>query len=377
MKILVAGDFCPQYRVQEKFIRKEYESVLVEVKKTTECVDYSVVNFECPVASPKGNKIVKQGPSLQCSENGIEAIKWGGFNCITLANNHFLDYGKEGVENTLIACEKYGIDIVGGGMNLQEASKILYKEIDGKTLAIINCCEHEFSIATKDTAGSNPLNPIKQYYAIKEAKEKADYVLVIVHGGHEHYQLPSPRMQETYRFFIDAGADVVVNHHQHCYSGYEEYNERPIFYGLGNFCFDKSIKKKDSWYEGYMVQLNIKNKKITFDIIPYTQCTDSPCIKVMKGMSKTSFLNNMEKINSIISNSNYLNKEFDNYVTSKSQSVKALFSTISTSFFRGLVRRNFIPFFISNKNLILMFDRISCESHRDILLQVLTKIRNN
>ena len=54
-----------------------------------------------------------------------------------------------------------------------EASKILYKEIAGMTLAIINCCEHEFSIATEKTAGSNPLNPIKQYYAIKEAKEKA------------------------------------------------------------------------------------------------------------------------------------------------------------------------------------------------------------
>lgn len=52
-----------------------------------------------------------------------------------------------------------------------------------------------------------------------------------MHGGHEHYQLPSLRMQETYRFFIDAGADVVVNHHQHCFSGYEIYNNKYIFMG--------------------------------------------------------------------------------------------------------------------------------------------------
>ena len=133
---------------------------------------------------------------------------------------------------------------------------ILYKEIGDKKLAVINCCEHEFSIATETTAGSNPLNPISQYYAIKEAKEKADYVLVIVHGGHEHYQLPSTRMQETYRFFIDVGADAVVNHHQHCYSGYEYYNGKPIMYGLGNFCFDEGLKKTKQWHEGYIVEIS-------------------------------------------------------------------------------------------------------------------------
>ena len=51
---------------------------------------------------------------------------------------------------------------------------------------------------------------------VEEAKKKADFVLVIVHGGSEHFQLPTPRMQATYRFFVDAGADAVVNHHQHC-----------------------------------------------------------------------------------------------------------------------------------------------------------------
>ena len=53
---------------------------------------------------------------------------------------------------------------------------MLYKEIDGQMLAIINCCEHEFSIATEITAGSNPLNAIQQYYSIKEARQKSDYV---------------------------------------------------------------------------------------------------------------------------------------------------------------------------------------------------------
>ena len=130
MKILVAGDFCPQQRAAELFDKNEYYVVLGEVKHIIEEADYSIVNFECPICYGGEKPIVKCGPNLKCAENGMEAIQWAGFDCVTLANNHFLDYGKEGVNNTLNACAKYGIDTVGGGKNLQEASKILYKEIN-------------------------------------------------------------------------------------------------------------------------------------------------------------------------------------------------------------------------------------------------------
>ena len=238
MKILIAGDFCPQERVCASFEKGDFASVLREVKNSLSLVDYSIVNFECPITKGKELPIKKCGPNLRCSSKGIEAISWVGFNCVTLANNHFLDYGESGVVNTIQVCSEFGIDIVGGGKNLQEASQILYKKIAGKILAIINCCEHEFSIATEKSAGANQLNPIRQYYTIKKARSEADFVLVIVHGGHEYYQLPNARMHETYRFFVDAGADAVVNHHHHCFSGSEVYNGKPIFYGLGNFCFD-------------------------------------------------------------------------------------------------------------------------------------------
>ena len=165
MKILIAGDYVPRGRLAPLVKEGNFEAIFGEIKEFLCSVNYSIVNFECPVIKGGEKPILKQGPNLQCADNGVEAIKWAGFDCVTLANNHFLDYGKEGVENTLKACEKYGIDTVGGGMNLLDASKILYKEIEGKTLAIINCCEHEFSIATENTAGSNPLNPIQQYYA--------------------------------------------------------------------------------------------------------------------------------------------------------------------------------------------------------------------
>lgn len=367
MKILIAGDFCPRYRVAEKFEKGDYESVLGEIKDIISDADYSIVNFECPVTKGGEKPIEKCGPNLQCSEKGLEAVKWAGFNCVTLANNHFLDYGKEGVEHTLEVCEKYGIDTVGGGMNLQEASKILYKEIDGKILAVINCCEHEFSIATDETAGSNPLNPIQQFYAIKEARTKADYVLVIVHGGHEHYQLPSPRMQETYRFFIDAGADAVVNHHQHCYSGYEIYNEKPIFYGVGNFCFDGNRSGLNMWYEGYMVFISF-NSDMSFSLIPYVQCKDVPNIQLLK---KNSYDLQLQELNDIISDHGQLSKETKKYYNLCSNTYSNIFEPFNNRFYLGAKYRGWLPSLITKKKKNMASNYIMCEAHRDKLMYYL------
>lgn len=363
MNVLIAGDFCPQFRVSRLFEQHDYASVLGSVKPIIEKADYSIVNFECPVCYGGEKPIIKCGPNLQCSETGMEAVKWAGFDCVTLANNHFLDYGKEGVEHTLEACRKYSVDIVGGGKNLQEASKILYKEIDGNTLAIINCCEHEFSIATEETAGSNPLNPIQQYYAIKEARAKADYVLVIVHGGHEHYQLPSPRMQETYRFFVDAGADAVVNHHQHCYSGYEIYKGKPIFYGLGNFCFDWKGKQKSIWNEGYMVTIDFNNENVDLNIHPYTQCSKEANINML---SPNAFEHNLSKFNNIIKDIKLLTEETRRYFYSNLHDSNLMLEPISNRYIRALQSRHLLPAYnFGKKHILRFYNFLLCESHKD------------
>ena len=224
--------------------------------------DYNIINMEAPIVSGEGTPITKNGSNLKVNSCAIDALKWASFDCVTLANNHFYDYGEKGVKDTLIACRERCIDYVGAGLNLTEASQTLYKEIHGKTFAIINCCEHEYSIAAENSGGSNPINPIQQYYAINEAKKQADHVIVICHGGIEFFQYPTPRMVEWYRFFIDVGADAVINHHQHCYSGYEIYNGKPIFYGLGNFCFDRFDKRNSSWNNGYLVELIFEGDQI-------------------------------------------------------------------------------------------------------------------
>ena len=360
MKVLVAGDFCPMDRVSEILESRDYISIFDEVKTIVERADFSIVNFECPVCDGE-NKIEKCGPNLKCSERGIEAIQWAGFNCVSLANNHFFDYGEEGVRKTLSACKKYSINVVGGGLNLQEASKTLYKEISGEKLAIINCCEHEFSIATDNTAGSNPLSSVRQFYAIQEARKNADYVLVIVHGGHEHYQLPSPRMQDLYRFFIDVGADVVINHHQHCYSGYEVYKNKPIFYGLGNFCFDNKVKKDSIWNEGYMVCLSF-DKELKYEVYPYEQCGSYPKVKLL---DNHIFDEKIYELNSIISNRELLLKAYVEYCMREKNDIMSVFQPFRSRWAFAARRLKLLPSFMSKRWRIDLYNYILCESHRD------------
>ncbi len=362
MKILIAGDFCPQQRVAKLFEHKDFATVLGDVKPIIEEADYSIVNFECAVTYGGEKPIEKIGPNLQCTKNGIEAIEWAGFNCVTLANNHFYDFGDEGVVNTLNACQEYGIDTVGGGIDLHEASKVLYKEINGQTLAVINCCEHEFSIATESSGGANPLNPIQQYYAIKDAKLHADYVLVIVHGGHEHYQLPSVRMQETYRFFVDAGADAVVNHHQHCFSGYEIYKEKPVFYGLGNFCFDKLTRRNGLWTEGYVISIVFSEFKISFTLYPYVQCAVDPIVRLLP---QSACINVIEDLNAIIANTKRLQSFADKYYASYAEYYSDPFEPIRNRLYFAAKHRGWLPSLIGKSQKLTIANTIVCDAHRD------------
>lgn len=372
MNIVVAGDFCPRNRVARLFDNGEYKMVLGGIKDIISDADYSIVNFECPITHNNEKPIIKSGGNLCCSETGMHAVKWAGFDCVTLANNHFRDYGDNGVKNTILACKNINIDLVGGGMTIGEASKTLYKKIKGRTLAIINCCEHEFSIATETKAGCNPLNPISQFYAIQEARKRANYVLVIVHGGHELWQLPSPRMKETYRFFIDAGADAVVNHHQHCYSGYEIYKNKPIFYGLGNFCFDNTKRKGTLWETGYFVTLNL-GEQISFDVVPYRQCDKSPSVSLLLGDDLDGFKYDILELNRIIADDKKLHQQFEYYLQQRSLSLRGVLTPYRNKYLSFLHCKGLLPSFYPRRKYLLLREMFTCESHYDSFLYYIDK----
>ena len=369
MRVLVAGDFVPQNRVASMVDRGDY-GFFNNVIPITRHSDYSILNFESPIIEGTAKPIVKTGPSLQCHKNAMVAVKYAGFDCVTLANNHFYDFGDKGVSDTLKTCCECGIDSVGGGMNLKEAESVLFKQLKNETLAIINFCENEWSIATNSSGGSAPLNIVHNTRAIQEARKQADYVLVIVHGGTEHYQLPSPRMKETYRFFIEQGADAVVNHHQHCFSGYELYNNKPIFYGLGNFCFDKNDSDNLLWNSGYVAQIEFKKTDVDYELIPYIQCSEKSEIRFLT--DKTEFEQKIERLNEIIMNDEALESSFEQMVQSH-KSFLSVFEPGKNKYIKYMKSKGLLPRFVSQEKKDIFLELFRCEAHRDVMFELLKR----
>ena len=373
ISVLIAADFCPKDRVERLINEDKFDEIFGEIIPEIDRCDFSVVNLECPILVHKGDAIKKTGPALKCSIRALEAIKYAGFDCVTLANNHFYDQGETGVRDTISSLDKFNIAYVGGGSDLLSASKILYKKVKDKTVAFVNCCEHEWSIATEKSGGSNPLNPIKQYYDIANAKKIADYVIVIIHGGIEGFQYPSPRMVQTYRFFIDCGANAVINHHQHCFSGGEVYKGKPIFYGLGNFCFDWQDRRNGSslWDEGYMVRLDLSEDMVKYKLVPYLQNTDSPGIHIMNAKETTSWQERYDVISEAIKDGQMLNNLYNSYLSKNDRLYSLNIQPYRNRILNSLYMRRILPSLLSKSKIRTLLNMLRCESHYDCMIHML------
>ena len=369
MKILVCGDFTTTGRGR-MFLQK---GVIVDsgIREHIESADFSIVNLESPVYDGVYGGISKVGGCLKTTAVTISYLKSIGFSAVCLANNHFYDYGEYGVKSTIDTLEKYGMQYVGGGIGdtIQKALMV------NNDVAILNYCESEFSVMNPH-CGSNAFSPVKAFYDINELKNKGiKHIIVITHGGHEHYNLPSPRMKELYRFLIDLGADMVINHHQHCFSGMEEYKDKAIFYGIGNFFFDYNLNiknKKDIWDTGFMVELIILDDKLNYNLIPYVQCADSDCC--VKTRDQISFNSDLAKLNEIIADDKKLENCFMNYVDSQKGNMMAWFAPYENRILMALVRRHLIPSFLTESKKKQILNAIRCESHRDVCLRLFQKL---
>jgi len=369
MNILFSGDFY----VSDDFQNKDLidKSVIDLFDKA----DYRIVNLEAPLTTdePK-NKILKTGPHLRMSEDTVMPyLKQLKIDAVTLANNHILDYGATGLHDTFESLKRNKIDYVGAGNNLNEATQPLTLEKDGMRIAILNFCENEWSIAEEEKPGANPMDIIDNANQIKSAKTNHDKVICIIHGGHEYYHLPSPRMQKQYRFYVDNGADVIVGHHTHCISGYEVYNNVPIIYSLGNFLFTKQ-SNHNSWYKGIVIKLAIE-KNITFSLFMISQDIKSYIIDIEYN-KKNNYTNNfINEINGIIDNPEILTEKWNNYINSKQKVYINYLSPVNglhNKYLRALFQKIGLKF-ISLQYLLYLTNIIRCQAHRDLLENTLKK----
>ena len=366
MKISITGDLV---------INKAYDLSLISDELIAEfkSSDYSIVNLEAPVTE-SNIKILKTGGHLKANkESTKEILDSLNINLVTLANNHMFDYSEQGLNDTIKFCQENNIDTVGAGNNLEEASRIYYIKAELGTIAVFNIAENEWASAKQEEAGAKGMDLIDDLENIKKAKQKSDLLFVIVHGGHEYYNLPSPRMQKQYRFYVDQGADLVVSHHTHCISGMEIYKDKPIYYSLGNFLFTKASKHKD-WYKGIVLEVEVKEDlSLKTKPVFIQQSEENHELKFIKGEDLIRIQNRFETYSKIISSKTELLAEWKSYVEDKT--LRYSYNWLSLGNFKTKVLKGLYmkigKILLSKKTAALYLNLMRCESHLDLSKDVL------
>lgn len=369
MKIIITGDLVisQPYKV---------DNISPEVFSLFQNSDFNIVNLEAPVTQSI-SKIIKTGPHLKSEiESTLQVLQNLNVNLCTIANNHVLDYDEQGVLDTINFCKENNIQTVGAGKNKEEAAKVFYKDSPVGKIAIINIAENEWASATYTNAGANGMDLIDDVKAIQKAKEESDFVFVIVHGGHEYYNLPSPRMQKQYRFYIDNGADIVVGHHTHCISGIETYKTKPIYYSLGNFLFTKP-SRSDDWFKGIVLEIEIsETKEITTKEIFVNQSKDDFQLSLIKGLDLDKIRENFEDFSNSIANSEKLVDKWIDYILEKSRQYDNYWSPLS------FIKNKWIQKIATRlqlkgdnkKGKALALNLMRCEAHHDMSKEVLNLV---
>lgn len=372
--IFISGDFAPQLRVNEVIQNKEFDKLYNDMLPLIKGADIAITNLEVPLIE-KGTPIAKTGPNLKAPIISIEAIKYAGFNMVTLANNHIMDYGEEGLYSTMKICKNNNIETIGAGNSLKNAKKIKYTESKGKQIAFINVAENEWGTSQGIEAGANPLDEVGIFYSINEAKQNADIIILIIHGGHETYELPSPRMKKLYRYFIDLGVDAVVGHHTHCFSGHEVYKNKLIVYSLGNFIFDNLHNRTNtSWNKGTAVMLSISNSnKVDFKFHPFYQCNEKVGITLFNTKENDEFKDEANTKTKKIQDDRLLQLEFEKFMNSQKRMYKSFLEPTRNKYILAAMNRGLLPRFIKGKKKNLLLNLIRCEAHRDIVEYILSK----
>lgn len=368
MSILIGADIVPTKSNYDLFEKGDaLELVGQDLMDILNKADFRIFNLEVPLTDTE-KPIAKCGPNLiaPCNTaNGLEAL---GVDLFTLANNHILDQDVQGLDSTRKALDNAGIAYLGVGNTPKEAAKPYIFENAGRKIGVYACAEHEFSIVSKMRPGANPYDPLESFDHVEKLKEQSDFLIVLYHGGKEHYRYPSPNLQKIFRKFADKGADLVIAQHTHCIGCMEKYNGSTLVYGQGNFLFDNS--KIEYWQTSLLIQID---ESMTVSYIPLEKNNNK--VRIAKNNAKNileAFNERSEQIKDpefIYENySNFSEKYISNYLCSLRGHQSFLFRAINKLAKNGL-RKVLVNCKYGKREFLIIQNCIECEAHQELLLQ--------
>ena len=358
VRVAAAGDFCPR-EVNSDDVARRAAEICSEVKPFFDDSDLRLLQWECAVTE-RDTPIAKAGPAHRCFPGALAFAEALRIDAVLLANNHTGDYGPTGVEDTLAAFASRKIKTVGAGMDRREAeSPLILTGPSGLKIGLLNAAEHEFGIASESSPGAAGLDILEFPRRIRVLKESCDAVLTVLHGGHEHYPFPSPRLQQLCRFLADNGADAVLNCHSHCPCGYEIYHGVPIVYSPGNFYFPPRPTSLPCWYIGYVPKFSFDLQgAFALELLPYYNYQKQ--LRPLDGAGAERFFAYLEELNAPLDDQSGMRKRFDAWCVMSGIRgyLKTLQAVPQSDAFEGA--ENIRPW-LGVRNLF------SCESHDDLL----------
>lgn len=258
------GDVC--------LLRPKETKVSDDVRRLLTASEFNVINLEAPVKVDGAAGIEKSGPFHCQNEHVPEWLEKQGWNAISLANNHMLDFGEESLKYTRTLFKK--AKTVGAG-NYSESYQMLelYSE-DGLRIGILAGAHNEFGVLKEKSddnrQGTAWVCSPDFIEAIVYNRSKVDYLVAYIHAGVELFNQPLPEWRRYYQMLIDLGCDAVIASHPHVPQGWEIYMGKIISYSLGNFCFQKKIPSKHPlWNKSLCCSLTFEKGLVpSFRMIP-------------------------------------------------------------------------------------------------------------
>jgi len=241
LTLMAFGDIMLSRNVAGKMKTNGNDYPFLKVRDTLKTADIVFANLENPITpGPE----IKTGQMMFHANPGSEqALKDAGVSIVSLANNHTPNFGANGLTDTVKYLDSIGIEHVGAGKNAQDASKAVFTTTNGLKIAWLAYNSPDVVpksyAASANHAGTNFMDLERMISAVKEARARADLVIVSMHAGTEYKTSPNKTQKEFAHAAIDTGAEMVIGHHPHVVQTMEEYKGKFIFYSLGNFVFDQ------------------------------------------------------------------------------------------------------------------------------------------
>lgn len=298
MNITFTGDLCVSGLFAEN-MNNNKELFAEEIKNHLKSSDYTVTNLEGPTTNTPF--FHSTNTLLKSPTNTIESLVKQKINIFNLANNHILDFGVDGLQNTISEIKKNNVPYFGAGFSISEKIRPCIITKNNISVALIGITETTPNyIKNAQVFSAKDFKLLKE--VIKETYKKVNHIILNFHGGEEYTLYPSPVKRSLLKKIAKIkGVSMVIAHHSHTFQGIEKINSKLIFYSLGNFVFDiPNHKIYDHTDYGALLKLNIDLKDINYTIIPFS---------INKGFISTydqeSFKKHIIKISNF---SNYKNK---------------------------------------------------------------------